>query len=56
MRVVKKYLVLSVMLLFYLCVVSILLQQFYVYQRAYQNLSKLLSHPSLEVIQEKEGD
>ena len=49
MRMVKKYLVLSVVLILYVCAVSVLMQQFYLYQSAYQSLSRLLSHPTVEV-------
>ena len=49
MRMVKKYLVLSVVLILYVCAVSVLMQQFYLYQSAYQSLSRLLSHTTVEV-------
>lgn len=56
MKIVKKFLVLSVVLMMYVCAVSILLQQFYLYRMAYQNLSRLLSHPTIEVdVSREEG-
>ena len=53
MQVVKKYLILAVLLLIYMFAVSFLLQHYFVYQMAYQNLSRLISHPSVEVQQEE---
>lgn len=52
MKVVKKYLLFSVILMVYVFGVSLLLKQFYIVQRAYLSLSKLIAHPSVEVIQE----
>lgn len=54
MRVVKKYIVLSVFLLFYITAVSILFRQFRVYQEAYTALSILISHDSIDVSGEEE--
>lgn len=49
MRTVKKYLILAVVLLFYISAMSVLLQQLYIYRRAYLLLSMLVSHPTVEV-------
>lgn len=49
MRAAKKYIVLTLLLLFYVTVVVILMRSFYIYQKAYQSLSRLVSHPSIEV-------
>jgi len=49
MRVVKKYLLLSVLLLMYVISIAILLRSYYVFQSAYRNLSRLISHPSIEI-------
>lgn len=55
MRVVKTYLVLAVLLLIYVFVIAVLLRSYYVYQSAYQNLSRLISHPSIEIQYESGG-
>ena len=52
MRIVKKYLLFSVILFFYLMAVSLVLQQFSLYQRAYYTLSILVSNPSISVVRE----
>lgn len=49
MRGVKRYVMLSVLLILYVAAVSLLLAQFYTYQRAYYALGRLISHPSIEV-------
>lgn len=49
MREVKKYLMVSMMLFIYIAAISLLLRSFYAYQMAYRNLSRLISHPSVEV-------
>lgn len=48
MRVVKKYLLFAMMLLCYIVVTSFLLHQYYKYQKAYQELSRMISHSSIE--------
>ncbi len=48
MRVVRKYLLLTLLLLLYVDAVSMLLQYFYLYQKAYYGLSMLIAHPSIE--------
>lgn len=50
MRVVKKYLLQSVLLIMYIFAVALLSRYFYVYQQAYQGLSRLISHPSIETV------
>ena len=49
MKQVKKFLLFAVLLLFYIVAISVLLQQLYIYQRAYLLLSVLVSHPTIEV-------
>lgn len=58
MRVIKKYLIFSIVLFMYVSVAAILLQQFFMYRRAYLMLGALLSHPTLEAVylQETEGE
>lgn len=48
MRVVRKYLLFTILLLIYVSAVSMLLQYFYLYQKAYYGLSLLIAHPSME--------
>lgn len=56
MKVIKKWLVFAVILLIYVFSVSLLLQQFYAYRMAYYSLSRLISHPTVEVLEpEEEG-
>ena len=50
MKEVKKFLILSVLLVIYVFAIFLLLQSFYVYQRAYQRLSRMISHPSIEIM------
>ncbi len=52
MKIVKKYLLFSVILFFYLMALSLVLQQFSLYQRAYYSLSILISNPSISVVRE----
>lgn len=52
MKIVKKYLLFSVILTVYVFGISLLLKQFYIFQQAYLSLSKLIAHPSVEIIQE----
>lgn len=52
MRVIKNYLIFSVFLFFYIVALSLLLQQFSIYQRAYQTLSVLITNPSVAVVEE----
>ena len=52
MRIVKKYLLFSVILFFYLMALSLVLQQFFLYQRAYYTLSILVSNPSISVVRD----
>ena len=52
MKIVKKYLLFSVILFFYLMALSLVLQQFSFYQRAYYSLSILISNPSISVVRE----
>ena len=51
MKVVKKYLIFSVFLFFYIVALSLLLQQFSLYQKAYNTLSILITNPSIEVVE-----
>lgn len=53
MRIIKKYIVLSALLLFYMAAVSLLLAQFCMYQRAYYALSRQISHSSIEIALEE---
>lgn len=48
MRTGKKFLFLAMLLLMYLGAGGVLLRSFFVYYKAYQNLSRLISHPSIE--------
>jgi len=50
MRVVKKYILSAVLFLCYIAVTSFLLHQYYTYQKAYQELSRMISHPSIEKV------
>ena len=52
MKVIKKYLIFTVLLMWYMVAISILLKQFYIYQHGYYVLGSLLSHPSMEVVTE----
>ena len=52
MGVIKKYLINSVMLFFYVVAVSILLKQYGSYRDAYQVLFAGLEHASIEVQKE----
>ena len=52
MKVVKKYLLFSVVLFFYIVSFSLLFQQFSLYQQAYRTLSMLITNPSIEVVEE----
>lgn len=56
MKQVKKYLLFTVLLVFYISAMSILLQQLYIYRRAYLLLSALVSHPTIEVIYQEEPE
>ena len=47
MKTVKDYITFSFLLIVYVVAISLLLQQFYMYQRAYQSLSRLISHPTV---------
>ncbi len=49
MIAVKKTLMFAAVLLIYICVSSLLLRYFYLYQQAYWELSQLISHPSIEI-------
>ena len=51
MKVVKKYLIFSVFLFFYIVALSLLFQQFSLYQKAYNTLSVLITNPSIEVVE-----
>lgn len=52
MRVIKKFIIFATILMVYLLAVSILLKQFYMYQRGYYVLGGLISHSSIEVFVE----
>jgi len=54
MRIVKKYMIMSVILIVYIVAVTILLRSYYVYQDAYYKLSKIVSHSSVEVLCQEE--
>ena len=54
MGTVRKYMIFAALLLVYIVGIGILLRSYYVYQNAYHNLSKLISHSSVEVIYEME--
>ena len=49
MKIVKKYMTLVLSFFLYVVAVTILLKSYYVYQSAYHKLSRLISHPSVEV-------
>lgn len=48
MNVIKKYVMFSVLLLFYVSIVSILILQVVLYQNSYEKLSMQISHTSIE--------
>lgn len=52
MKVIKKYLIFSVFLFFYIVALSLLLRQFSIYQQVYQTLSILITNPSIVVVEE----
>ena len=52
MKVVKQYLTFSIFLFFYIVALSLLFQQFSIYQRAYMTLSSFITNPSITVVQE----
>ena len=52
MKVVKNYLIFSIFLFFYIVALSLLFQQFSIYQQAYQTLSILITNPSITVVEE----
>ncbi len=52
MKIVKKYLLFSILFFFYLTALSLVLQQFFLYQRAYYALSSLIANPSIVVMKE----
>lgn len=52
MKAVKEYIQFAVYLLIYLIIITALLRSYFVYQNAYQNLSRLISHTSIESIEE----
>lgn len=54
MKEVKRYLLLTVLLLFYVSATALLLYQYKMYRIAYQNLSQLISHPSIERVYDSE--
>lgn len=47
MRAVKEYLMVAFLLLIYILAITLLLKQFYMYQKAYYGLSQLISHTSI---------
>ena len=49
MRNIKKFLLMAVLLMVYIFAIALLVQNYYIYQMAYQNLSRLISHPSIEL-------
>lgn len=51
MKVVKKYLIFSVFLFFYITILSLLIQQFSIYEKAYDTLSILITNPSIDVVE-----
>lgn len=54
MYAVKKYLFVSLNLLLHVVVICFLLHQMRLYQMAYQNLSDLISHASIETLERGE--
>jgi len=54
MKNVKKYMVTAVLLLIYISAVTLLLRSFYVYQEAYHQLGRLISHSSVELLYDEE--
>lgn len=52
MKIVKKYLIFSIFLFFYIVALSLLLQQFSLYQKAYTTLSILITNPSIDVVED----
>lgn len=49
MRIVKKYFLLSGLVFFYVSLITMLLHQVSIYQKAYYELSKRIAHSSIEV-------
>ncbi len=56
MRQVKKYLMLSTWLYIYMAALSLLFGSFVVYQKGYQNLSRLMAHPSIAIDNKTDGE
>lgn len=52
MKIVKKYLLFSILFFFYLTALSLVIQQFFLYQRAYYALSSFIANPSLVVVED----
>ena len=50
MKIAKQYLTLAFVLFLYICATAMLVQQFYVYRKAYVMLSLLISHPTIEKV------
>jgi len=48
MKVLKKYLTLSVTIFIYVSALALLMQQFFVYRRAYRLLGEMVSHSTIE--------
>ena len=54
MKTVKKYMMMSVLLIIYFAAVTLLIGSYYIYQDAYHGLSRLVAHSSVEVFYEEE--
>lgn len=52
MKIVKKYLLFSILFFFYLTALSLVIQQFFLYQRAYYALSNFIANPSVVVVED----
>lgn len=50
MKEIKKIILLSVLLAVWIVAVSTLVQSFFVFQKAYHGLCRLMSHPSIEIL------
>jgi len=56
MKQVKHFLIMSLLLGLYITVIALLMKSYYVYRNAYQILSRLISHPTIEVQIEVAGE
>ena len=56
MRVAKEYLMFSFYLAVYIIAISVLVRQFYIYQKAYHSLSRLISHTTILTEKDEGGN